>query len=361
MNHKVPNVQLRYEKRKNGKSYFLDIHINGERLKERLGFINLNQANQARAKKINELLNHKGISTKRSKISLEQAIDLHLQSKKGDLRKKTKSTYKSYKVHIVESIREVGEKYFRDITAISEAQFQLLVDSVKKRSKSDHRRNNLIVFLKAVENTAINRGYLDKKISYNIKTRKPDPKLNVQYFKYEEMQKIWSLIDDFYVDYYKFMVFTGLRLGEFINLRWDNIDLENKKMAIEKYIIAGEVIWEPKTKSSIRNVPLNDEAQEILRNQIGKNAIYVFTSIVGEKLHPNTVYANFKKAVKQVEGSEHKTVHTLRHTFASSLAQEKNDLYRIASYMGHSSAETTRLYAHLCPSNDSEVLNAIKA
>lgn len=359
-NTKVPNVQLSYEKRKKGKSYYLDYYLDRVRTKERLGFITLNEANQARTRKINEFLNHGGISTRRKKISLEQAIEIHLDSKKNYLRKRTLKKYYSNKNHIISSIKEVGEKYFKDISSITEAQFQLLVDVLISRSKSGHRQNNLVVFLKAVENTAINKGYLAKKISYNIKTRKPDPKLNVQYFKKEELKTILDLVDNFYVDYYRFLTVTGLRMGEMINLRWENVDVENKYMSIVKFEENGNVIWEPKNKSSIRNVPLSKIAIKILQNQIGKNSTYVFTSKKGKMLHPNTVYDNLKKVLKKVKGSEHKTVHTLRHTFASWLIQKDNGLYRVGSFMGHTSAETTRLYAHLCPTDDAELLDDIQ-
>lgn len=360
MNSKVPDVNLRYDKRIKGKSYYFDYFLNGERVRERIGVMSQNQAKHLLGKKINELHNLQGLVTKRSKISLSQAVDIHMLSKEKTVRDSTMKKYRSNKYHINEAIKTVGEKYFKDFATVTEAQFQLLADTLKGRSTSDHRKNNLLVFLKAVENTAIKRGYIAKKISYDIKTCKPDPQLKVQYFKLDELQKIWPLINDFYLDYFKFLVHTGLRVGELVNLRWENVDLDNKKMTVENHVVSGVKLWKPKTKTSIRHVPLGKEAREIIKKHFGKNEIYVFTSVKGRQLHVNTLYTNFKNALKKVEGSEHKSTHTLRHTFASLNIQEGLDLYRLATYMGHSSTETTRLYAHLCPTNDAELMDRIK-
>ncbi|MAL17145.1 MAG: hypothetical protein CL670_05890 [Balneola sp.] len=360
VSREIPDVILRHDIRKKGKSFYLDYHLNGERHKERIGFVSKNQANQARSKKIDELLNQAGITTGRKRISLTQAIEIHMGIKKRNVRESTFKKYRSNKHHLLEAIKEVGEKYFKDVATISEAQFQLLADTLKKRTKSDHRKNNLLVFLKAIENTAIRKGYMPRKISADIKTKKPDPKLKVQYFTKKELHEVWKCSDKFYMDYFKFFVLTGLRLGEFIHLKWDNVDFENKVISIEKYIEDGELIWEPKTKSSIRNVPLSAEAVDILRKQEEKNDIFVFTSKKGMKLHPNTVYGAFKRAAGKAKVSEDKTIHTLRHTFASQLAQKGVELYKIGTYLGHSKSETTRIYAHLSPSDDAEVLGQIE-
>ena len=360
MSREIPDVILRHDKRKKGKSYYLDYHLNGERRKERIGFVTKNQANQARAKKIDELLNQAGITTGRKRISLTQAIEIHMGIKMRNVKESTLKKYRANKYHLIEAIKDVGEKYFKDVATISEAQFELLADTLKSRSTSDHRKNNLLYFLKAVENTAIRKGYMQKKVSYDVKSKKPDPKLKAQYFTKEELTDVWKCSDKFYLDYFKFFVFTGLRLGEFINLKWENVDFDNKVISIEKYIEDGELIWEPKTKSSIRNVPLSSEASDILKKQKGKHDVFVFTSKKGKKLHPNTVYGAFKRAVKKAEVSDDKTVHTLRHTFASQLAQKGVVLYKIGTYLGHSKSETTRIYAHLSPSDDAEVLGQIE-
>ena len=359
---KTPKVNLRRKKRKKGYSYSLDYFINGKRIRENIGIVDQNVANQILNAKIEELLIHRGIKTKAKNSSLKDAIERHYELKKLTLKPKTISSYKNYKERIFSAIDELGEGYYNDLRFITEGLFNNLVDQIRKNHTNQHTANGTLTFLKAAESTAIRKGYLEKKFSGEIVISKPDNKLVVQFYNDTELEQIWNSCDRFYVPIYKFLVSTGLRLGELVNLTWDKVDIPNMQIHVNVRVSKtdGSVLWRPKSKSSIRTVPLSKKAKEIVIAQKGKNDTFVFTSKNGEQLHSNSVYNPFVVARNKAKVTNKGAIHALRHTFASKLAQSnKVTLYTIGNYLGHSREETTRIYAHLCPSDDSKLFDKI--
>ena len=83
--------------------------------------------------------------------------------------------------------------------------------------------------------------------------------------------------DNAYEKQYGFLLQTGLRTGEMVGLKWEDIDFENHTMTISRSMeyrhSTGEWrIGPPKSKSGYRTILLTDEAIDILRLQKAKNA-----------------------------------------------------------------------------------------
>lgn len=75
---------------------------------------------------------------------------------------------------------------------------------------------------------------------------------------------------------YRFILQTGLRTGELVALKWEDIDFQNKTLKIQRsmeyrYSVGEWRIGEPKSKSGYRTIPLTDEAIDILKRQKEKN------------------------------------------------------------------------------------------
>lgn len=130
---------------------------------------------------------------------------------------------------------------------------------------------------------------------------------------------------------YRFILKTGLRTGELVVLKWEDIDFQNKTLKIQwsmEYIypIGGWRIGEPKSKPGYRTIPLTDEAIGILKRQKEKNkkikiismelSAFVFLCRKGTPIK-NSTYdtALFKICDKaQIPGF---SMHVLHHTFAA--------------------------------------------
>ena len=75
---------------------------------------------------------------------------------------------------------------------------------------------------------------------------------------------------------YRFILQTGLRTGELVALKWEDIDFQNKTLKIQRsmeygYSVGEWRIGEPKSKSGYRTIPLTDEVIDILKRQKEKN------------------------------------------------------------------------------------------
>jgi len=100
-----------------------------------------------------------------------------------------------------------------------------------------------------------------------------------------------------------------------------------------------------------RTVPLNQDVIDILMQKSKVRSIkndLVFTSSIGTKIDSDNLRRTLNSALKRA-GIKDVTPHTLRHTFATRLAQRGVDIYKIAKLLGHKDIRMTLRYAHHSP------------
>lgn len=138
----------------------------------------------------------------------------------------------------------------------------------------------------------------------------------------------------------------GLRLQETCNVMLSDIDRDRGLLRVRG------------KGSKERYVPLPPDVLPLLEDcwRSHKNGIWLFPWVGRGALHgrlsdkpvpKGTVQQAFRKAYLQSSVRKKATVHTLRHSYATSLLEAKVDLQQIQKWLGHSSPQTTVLYAHL--------------
>lgn len=151
-------------------------------------------------------------------------------------------------------------------------------------------------------------------------------------------------------------VCTGMRLDELVHLRWADIDIERRLIAVHR----GR---HGTTKSGkARHVPILDSLLPFLRqyalNRDGATLVFPASSSGrprkdGVKNKPRSkpgIRVPFKQAAKRAGLSEKLRFHDLRHTFASHWVLDGGDIFRLSKILGHSSVVVTqKVYAHLAP------------
>lgn len=165
-----------------------------------------------------------------------------------------------------------------------------------------------------------------------------------------------------YENQYRFILQTGLRTGELVGLKWDDIDFENRTLTISRtmefrYKVGEWRVGPPKSKSGYRTIPLTDEAIRILRAQKEKNskikvinlewADQVFLCRKGEPVKNSTYDTALFKICDKV-GIKRFSMHVLRHTFATRCIEAGMMPKTLQKILGHSNIGITmNLYVHI--------------
>ena len=168
-------------------------------------------------------------------------------------------------------------------------------------------------------------------------------------------------------------IFTGMRRGEIVGLKWSDIDFENQKVFVRRSIYkpkngkAQEKL--PKTKGSIRTISIpeclcktlleyrmHQDRHISFMGDAWKNLDYVFTEEDGYVMNPQTPTKQFSKFLKRHD-IRHLKFHGLRHTSATLLLANGCDIKTVSSRLGHSDIETTGIYVHALESTDRTAAN----
>lgn len=277
----------------------------------------------------------------------ERNVRLNILPRWGNYRLKdiTRSEYQKWINELRDHYSEGTTRRIHSIfaSAINDAvyEFGILRDSPLKRIKiiKDESENaNKIKFFTLEE--------LDKLLAASV------PIKNSKYQHSRHHQALFTL-----------MARTGLRIGEALALTWDDIDLTSGTLSVTKTLIyplnTDPRITPPKTKSSIRNIKLDEHAVKAIKsyklNQKETILLYrykksdrklVFQQPDGKWMRINVVREYMKEVCKRI-GLPQLSPHALRHSHAVHLLEAGATIRYVAERLGHSSIKTTEKYLHV--------------
>lgn len=173
-------------------------------------------------------------------------------------------------------------------------------------------------------------------------------------------------------------VYTGLRLGELLALRWRDVDLEDQALTVRHTLtrIDGTlVLRQPKTAHSRRTVVMAPAAAEALRAHrlveaerllaLGHRMepeTLVFSDRWGDPLHPGHITDRAFRPLLRRAGLPPIRFHDLRHTCASLLLSQGVRPEIVSRMLGHASpAMTLNVYAHLMPGDERVAVAQLQA
>lgn len=163
----------------------------------------------------------------------------------------------------------------------------------------------------------------------------------------EEINRLINVSSGYLRSMIIFALNTGMRKGEILNLRWNDIDFN------EHYIY----IKESKSNKT-RKIPMNGVVAATLKD-IKREGEFVFMSPKTETRFIGT-FRSFKTACRKA-GVPDLRFHDLRHTAATLMVTGRTDLVTVKEILGHSSIEMTMRYAHPAPENNRKAVDVLAA
>jgi integrase len=227
----------------------------------------------------------------------------------------------------------------------------MLLKKVSPKTMKPIRTILNTIFTDAINDELIQKNpvaFVQSPISYDTRLKKP--------FTEEEVMSILSSINRKMRCYFAIGFFTGMRTGEIIGLKWDDIDLDNKIIKVRRSIRQG-IESLPKTKNSIRDVEIIDFLMPFIKKHRKISSIdstYVFETKNGKAFTTSDkiAYWYWKPALKKLN-LEYRNLYQMRHTFASMMISHGEDILWVSNMLGHKDSSTTlQVYSRYVRSKD---------
>ncbi len=211
--------------------------------------------------------------------------------------------------------------------------------------------------LKAAFNKAVEWNYISSNPFTKIKFPKIQKSFPVFLMEDELLIILANTSYQHLKDIFTVGFYTGLRLGELINMRWDWIDFFQNQITVK---CTDDFLTKSKKE---RIIPMTEKVRSILLSRFNSDSHHpceiVFYRIRNKILYQESISKQFKNIVRKSNLRDKIHFHTLRHSFASLLAQKGVSLYIIKELLGHEDLATTQIYSHLQKQNLREAVNLI--
>ena len=242
-----------------------------------------------------------------------------------------------------------GRQYLHRITTGDLQRF--VSETITKGKLSPKSVSNILVLLKEIFKHAVAWGCLRRDPSLYVKR----PRVEQIEMDFLNPQEIRVFLDNVRPQYYALFltaVLTGMRRGELLALQWRDIDWRSSLISVRRSLYRGEFV-SPKSRNSVRRIVMSPILVRTLCNHrvSGESpGSLVFNNGKGLPLDPeNLIKREFHSALDRA-GLRRIRFHDLRHTYASLLISQGENVKFIQSQLGHASAKTTLdRYGHLMP------------
>lgn len=248
---------------------------------------------------------------------------------------------------------KVGYKYCKPLydmkfIDIRKNHMQSVVDN---SGKAYPTRKLIKTLLNQLYNYAIENDVSTKKYSQYIDIGKNEGKLNRKPFSRDEIQLLFDNEKNLdYIDTILIMIYTGLRIGELLTIKRDNVFID------KRYMIGGIKTEAGKN----RVIPIHEKIVPYIKKWYDKNTTWLVTNFKQEQMQ----YSNYKREkfdnIMEKLRMEHNP-HDTRHTFASLMDSAGANKLCIKRIMGHASQDLTdKVYTHKDISELIEAVNLLE-
>lgn len=232
--------------------------------------------------------------------------------------------------------------------------------------------NRILGHLKIILGRAVKEGIIDRNPVNDVSFFRKDNS-KVEFWELDEFKKVIDIIQETSVQNhhrkitYELLFYTGLRIGEFQALTWENVDFEKQQITVEKTLVyKTKNDWyfsTPKTNKSYRTIGIGKNLCDKLKkwkdlqSRIG-NIEYV--SQLDGTFTPSYSFSNWLKEYARESGVSPIKLHALRHSHVAMLIEKNIQPLVIQERLGHASIQITLgTYGHLYAKSDKQVVEVL--
>lgn len=282
-----------------------------------------------------------------------EVIDLWKTNKKQYVKK---SSFAAYTLLIENHLLPIfGNKY-----SIEEAEVQAFVFQKLESGLSQKTIKDILIVLKMILKYGAKHKWVDY-IPFDIQFPTEREKYTIEVLNRSDQKKIMNYIQEHFT-FRNLGVYiclsSGMRIGEVCALTWEDVDTDNGVISVNRtiqriYVIEDgnrktELILDtPKTKNSIREIPISKDLLRILKpfKKIVNPSFFVLTNDA-KPTEPRTYRSYYKNLMEHLKMPDLK-FHGLRHSFATRCIESNCDYKTVSVLLGHSNISTTlNLYVH---------------
>ncbi len=232
----------------------------------------------------------------------------------------------------------VEEHGHQDADSITPSDVEKQKAAIKKAGNKPRTINFFVQSIKRLYNWAVEQGLLEENPIENV-SRVPKSPPGDRSLDDEKVQTFLEYAGESQplADACEFLLLTGMRVGELLKMRWEDIDRQQKIVRIYDHKTAHRGEGRPRT------IPLCSRAMDIVDRQ-AKVSEFVFTGAHDQPLTYNALKCRKRKLEDKYEDMPHVTFHQFRHTCATRLAKAGVPERVAQEILGHSSKLMTRYY-----------------
>lgn len=283
----------------------------------------------------------------------------------------------------------LGNFYIKDITQL---QIRELLKKLDKMGYQYEVKNKIRILLIDMFNKAMIDEFVRRNPAKGISVKRDEEK-DVQVLSVDDQLDFFNCCKGtFYDNFFIVAVTTGMRIGELAALRWEDIDFEKKVIHVTRTLVYQKYEKDtkktfhfelPKTKTSLRDIPINRQCEIALKKQYAqKNVVkskeptkkiekqfedLLFTTRYNTPLNSQIVCDAIKKIVNEVnlmrdtvDEMELFSCHCFRHTFATRCFEAGIKPKTVQGYLGHATLQMTMdLYTSVLKEHQTEEMNKL--
>lgn len=300
-----------------------------------------------------------GMAPLDNSTTLEEWAKLWLKNKETSIAETTHANY----VHIMRHILPMLGKFkLKDIKTVH---IQTLINEMQAKDYSRSMMEKVKSVLYGMLQEAEINDMVMRNVCRGVKLPKAEKKQMKDSFTIEEVAIVEQNAEILeYCDIVSILVNTGMREGEFLALRHEDIDYEQSCIHITHAATRTKTgmmkLSRPKTPESVRTIPVSEKTLVLIKRlDNSKTGDFLFSNNAGGIVDAKSFYRIYKRTITKL-GIRYLPPHCCRHTYATMLHAAGVDFKTIQTLMGHTDyALTANIYTHVKPAQLRHAVDAL--